>query len=171
MDKARMISVKEDDVILNEGEANTEMYKIVSGKALAFIGYGTEHEIALGVIKEEGCFGEQGPLIGAKSPYTVIAYTDMLLLRVSAEEFEDFAERNIRNAIGIMKNMARMVSIFKLGLDLMLTDAAEAVGDESDETEKIADSVKKDIEQTLIDSFQRYQRSNFGRSLFVDMKA
>ena len=56
-DLSRLRKVKENDVIVKEGELHTEMYKIVSGKAVVYINYGEEDEYLLGVLSEQQWFG------------------------------------------------------------------------------------------------------------------
>ena len=98
-DKAKMLRCNEDDIILREGETNSEMYKIVSGRAVCYLGYETDEEYLVGTLKEGQCFGEFSLLTGKPGIYTVVAYTDMLLMRITQDEFTRFVSMNADNAI------------------------------------------------------------------------
>ena len=117
--KAKFVRVPEDRVILREGETNSEMYKIISGRALCFVNYGTDDEYMLGSLKEGKTFGEYSLLTGKPGIYTVTAYTDMLLMRIARGEFVKFIETNAGNSVSIMQNMAAMMNVMKVNIDMM----------------------------------------------------
>ncbi|MBQ3764745.1 MAG: cyclic nucleotide-binding domain-containing protein, partial [Synergistaceae bacterium] len=70
-------------------------------------------------LKEGQTFGEFSILTGKPCIYTVTAYTDMLLLRIGREEFIKFLELNAANSVSIMKNMAAMMNVMKVNIDMM----------------------------------------------------
>ena len=45
-----MLQVKEGDMIVQEGEMSLDMYKLVSGKAEMYVGYGTDRETFIGIL-------------------------------------------------------------------------------------------------------------------------
>ncbi len=57
-----IVTFPEGSLILKEGDVNLDMYKIIQGKAEMYIGYGTEHEVLVGIIGAGACFGELGLL-------------------------------------------------------------------------------------------------------------
>ena len=117
--KAKVFRCSEDDVILREGELNTEMYKILAGKAVMYFGYGTDDEYAAGTLKEGQCFGEYSLLTEKPGIYTVVAFTDMLLMRIGRDEFSGFVEMNAANSVEIMRNMAKMISVLRANIDML----------------------------------------------------
>ncbi len=117
--KAKVFRCSEDNVILREGEVNTEMYKILAGRAVMYFGYGTDDEYAAGTLKEGQCFGEYSLLTGKPGICTVMAYSDMLLLRISDDEFSRFVEMNTSNSVEIMRKMAKVISIMKANIDML----------------------------------------------------
>ena len=119
IDKAKVIRFSEDEVILREGEASSEMYKVISGRAVCYLNYGTDEEYLLGTIKEGQCFGEYSLLTGKPGVCTFVAYTDMLLMRISLDEFPRFVSMNADNAVGIMRNMAKMINVLKVNIDML----------------------------------------------------
>ena len=124
-DRGKMLRFREDDVILHEGIVNTEMYKIISGRAVCYLGYGTDEEYVLATLKEGQSFGEYSLLTGKPGIYTVIAYTDTLLLRIGEDEFTRFVEMNANNSIEIMKNMAKMINVLKTNIDMLREESAD----------------------------------------------
>ena len=117
--QAKFVSLTADSVILNEGATNSEIYKIISGRAVCCLNHGKENEYLLGSLKEGQTFGEFSILTGKPCIYTVTAYTDMLLLRIGREEFIKFLELNAANPVSIMKNMAAMMNVMKVNIDMM----------------------------------------------------
>lgn len=66
------------------------MYKIVSGRAALYLQYGTENEYLIGVLSDGKCFGEVSVLTGKPSPYSVVAISDIMVMRIGADRFESF---------------------------------------------------------------------------------
>ena len=119
MNQAKFIQIPADTVIIREGETNDEMYKIISGRAICTINHGTDDEYLLGSLKEGKTFGEYSLLSDNPGIYTVTAYSDMLLLRISRSEFEDFIQMNAGNSVNIMRNMAAMLRVLKVNIDML----------------------------------------------------
>ena len=117
--KAKVFRCSEDDVVLREGELNTEMYKILAGSAVMYFGYGTDDEYVVGTLKDGQCFGEYSLLTDKPGIYTVVAFTDMLLMRVKQDEFSSFVEMNASNSVEIMKKMAKMINVLKTNIDML----------------------------------------------------
>ena len=124
-DLSRLRKVKENDVIVKEGELYTEMYKIVSGKAVVYINYGKEDEYLLGALSEQQCFGETTILCKKPSSYTVVAFSDMLLMRITEDEFADFIMNNSRNALELIRNLARQVTNLRCNLDMVMQEISK----------------------------------------------
>ena len=119
MKQSKFFRAQADKVILKEGSRSDYVYKIVSGRAVCYINYGTDDEYLLGSIKEGSTFGEYSLLTGKPSIYTVVAFTDMLLMRIERGEFSKFIGLNAGNAVTIMKNMADMMNVMKVNIDMM----------------------------------------------------
>ena len=125
IDSSRLIQFKENDVIVKEGELYTEMYKLVSGKAAVYINYGEEDEYLLGVLSEQQCFGETSILSKKPALYTVVAFSDVLLMRITEEEFEDFIKNNSKNAMDMIRNLAREVTNLRCNLDMVMQEISK----------------------------------------------
>ena len=122
-DAKRFVKFSADDVILREGEENSEMYKIISGRALCYFDYETDDEYLVGTLNENRTFGEFSLLTGKPGIYTVVAFTDVLVLRIGQGEFAKFIEMNAANAEEIMQNMARMINVLKVNIDLLRSES------------------------------------------------
>ncbi|MGN0596307.1 MAG: Crp/Fnr family transcriptional regulator [Ruminiclostridium sp.] len=131
---------KEDDVLIRQGESCGEMYKLLSGNAALYLHYGEENEYFVGVIGQQKCFGEVALLTGKPSPYTVVALSDVMVLKISAEDFESFIVNNPRNAVDIMKDLANRIVMLNTNIDMVSAELAEKLKDSmtaEDITEKI----------------------------------
>ena len=106
VNRNKIYDVPAGTVILNEGEINFDMYKIVSGHVEMYYGYGTEEEVLLGILGPGTCFGEFGILTGQPAIYTIITYSNAKILRVTEALMADFIKDNPDSIIQIMKNMA-----------------------------------------------------------------
>ena len=122
MSKPKMVTFPQGSVILKEGDMYTDMYKIIKGHAELYVGYKTPTESLLGVIGAQTCFGEFGLLLGRPAIYTVIAYDDMLALRITTNDLADFVRDNHKNIIDIMKNMAESMTSMRFQIDLLLKE-------------------------------------------------
>lgn len=118
----KIVKFPQDSVILKEGEVNDDMYKIIKGNAEVYVGYGTEQEVLIGIIGVHSCFGEFGLLLHKPSIYTVIAYSDVYVLRITEGEMGDFVQENHKNIIDIMRNMANTMMTMRFQIDLLIKE-------------------------------------------------
>ncbi len=113
---------KENSVILNEGDLDKKMYKVVSGKVEVYIGYRTESETIIGILSEGKYFGELGAFVDEPAIYTVVAYSDCLVLEIERDELGVFAKNNYLDLLAIMKNMTMSTINLKASIDLLNQD-------------------------------------------------
>ena len=109
-----------DSIVLREGENDMNMYQILGGHAEIYTGYGTKEEVLLGVIGPQACFGEFGLLLKKPSIYTVIAYSDLVVLRISEDSFGAFVRDNQRKVTEIMRNMAKTIQVMHRQINLFV---------------------------------------------------
>lgn len=121
----KLVRFGADEVIIREGEVNLEMYKIIQGKVVICTGYGTDKEVVIRIIGEQSCFGEYGLLIEKPSIYTVVAYTDVYVMRVAEGDMGEFVMENHRNIIDIMRNMANTMNVMRMHIDMLTKDIEE----------------------------------------------
>lgn len=148
--QGRLKKFEENTIIVKEGEMQTEMYKILSGKVAVYINYGEKNEYLLGVLSEQKCFGETCILCKKPSPYTIVAIYETLVMRVCEDEFDEFIQNNTRNASDIIKSLAREVMNLRLNLDMVIDDL-----EKGKEPEKInIQELKRKIQQYAVYDFQ-----------------
>lgn len=135
-----------DDIILREGSVSNEMFKILSGSVVVYMRYGEREEHVIGIYSKSGCFGEMSLLTGLPSSYTVVAYDDVVLMRVAKESLEDFVRNNPRNAIDIMQNMAQTFGVMQKNIDLLLDDLYE----KQDVNRRRTEEIKRKIMQYCV---------------------
>ncbi|MCR5591518.1 MAG: Crp/Fnr family transcriptional regulator [Lachnospiraceae bacterium] len=124
----RIMWVPGDTVIINEGEVNLDMYKIVEGNVELYTGYKTDQEVLIGILGPQACFGEFGLLLKKPAIYTAVSYSDLYLLRVTEDELGDFVSQNHDDIVNIMRNMARMMMTMQRQIELLSEDVKELGG-------------------------------------------
>ena len=164
-DNIFMKKYSEDEIIIHEGEACDEMYKIVSGRAAIYLNYGTENVYLIGVLSEGKCFGEVSVLTGKPSPYSVVAVSDIMVMRIGADRFESFISQNPRNTAEIMKNMANSIVMLKANVGMMSEELTEVLNT----LEK--DKVSKELAESIRMKLAQYNLSGISESSVFFEKA
>lgn len=149
MEDAKMKVFCEDEIIIREGEVYHEMYKIVSGSVAVYLRYGEKDEHLIGIISKSKCFGEMHVLSEQPSIYTVIAYKEVLLMRITKDSLEEFIANNPQNAIDIMRNMVHTNLLMQKNISLLLDDIYE----KQDINKRRREEIKKKIMQYSISGF------------------
>lgn len=152
--KSKMVRFTEDQVILQQGSTEKVLYKIIHGKAIVYLNYGQEDEYIVGILSEQRCFGEFTILCGKPSIYTVVAYSDVLLLRIPEEDFDDFIRNNSANAIGIMRNLANTLVTLSFNINLILEELEQG---KKIEPEKYKDITRKIQYCTALDPENQFR--------------
>ena len=119
---AKMVKYPQETIIIREGEINADMFKIISGHAEVYVGFGTTQETLIKIIGPQSCFGELGMLLGKPSIYTVRAYSDILVFKICKEDMYDFVSENQKNVIDIMRNMASTMMTMRYHIDLLIKE-------------------------------------------------
>lgn len=120
--KPQMVKFEEEEIIIQEGKSYDEMYKIISGSVAVYTRYGEEDEHLLGIYSKSRCFGEMNVFSEQPCIYTVVAYNEVLLMRITKDSLEEFIRRYPGNAIDIMRNMMRTFELMQKNIDLLLDE-------------------------------------------------
>ncbi len=131
MSSSKIRIYSENEVILREGISNKEMFKIVSGTVAVYFDYGKETEYLVGLLSEGRCFCDIGLLTGKPSPFTVVAFNDLMLLGIEAEDFRDFITEEPDKAIDIMKSLAGTVVTMSANVNMLKDEMLETIDDQS----------------------------------------
>ena len=137
MENARMQKFQAGDIIMREGGTYDEMYKVVSGSVEVYIRYGERDEHLIGIYSKSKCFGEMSVLSDQAAIYTVVAFDDVLLMRITKDYLEEFIRNNPKNAIDIMKNMVHTTVVMQKNIGLLLDDLYDKDGANKRRTEEI----------------------------------
>ncbi len=145
----RIIAKKysEDDIVIKQGESSNCIYKVMSGSFALYYNYGTENEYLLGLVSSPGFFGEMMVLTGRPSDYTVVAVNDASLLCIPESCFDSFIENNPKNAVVIIKTMAKNMSMLNMNMS-MLVEELSAIGS--------AEQVDNDAVKGLAEKYSHY---------------
>ncbi len=110
MDKSDDFEVKfnEGDIIFCEFEPGEEMYIIKEGK-VRITKIQNDKEKTIDVIGPGEMFGEMALIDNDKRTATVIAETDVTLIRVDKNNFEMLAKNNPQWALKLLKNFSRRI--------------------------------------------------------------
>lgn len=132
-----------EEMILKEGEESDSMFKILSGSVAVFNRYGEKGEHLIGIYSKGRCFGELNVFSDLPCIYTVIAYNDVLVMRVTSDSLEEFIATNPRNVIDIMRNMAHTIRMMQMNIEFLIDDFSK----KEDENEKKIEDARKKIMQ------------------------
>lgn len=141
MENARMQKFQAGDIIMHEGGTYDEMYKVVSGSVEVYIRYGERDEHLIGIYSKSKCFGEMSVLSDQAAIYTVVAFDDVLLMRITKDYLEEFIRNNPKNAIDIMKNMVHTTVVMQKNIGLLLDDLYDKDGANKRRTEEIRQKI------------------------------
>ena len=117
-----MIQIPEGTTILTENEVNMDMYKIISGSVELYVGYGTENESLLGILSKGSYFGEIGLFAQKPAIYTVIAYSDVTVLRITMSDIDDYIKTNHHDILALLQHMAGSLYNMQCSMQLVMDD-------------------------------------------------
>lgn len=166
LNRNKIYEVPEGTTILQEGEVNLDMYKIVQGHVEMYTGYGTEKEVLIGMLGPGTCFGEFGLLTGRPSIYTIITYSKTKILRVTEGLMGDFIQENHEDVLQIMKNMAVNMMRMQHQINQLSQELAEQKGEESKEVESIV--IKENIRNYALYNPDKPRKSVQGEMHFLN---
>jgi CRP-like cAMP-binding protein len=92
----------EGEDIFGEGDVGDALYLVLEGKVRVHRG-----DKAIAELGEKECFGEMALLDTAPRSASVTAMTDISLLRISREEFQEIMAEKHEIAVGVIKVLTR----------------------------------------------------------------
>lgn len=168
---ARKENYHDEEVILKEGEFSTTMFIVLKGKVILYTNYNTEAESVICACGQNKIFGELGPLTGAVSIYTAVAYGEVTVAAFSENNLSTFMQEYPNHAMNVMRNIARMNQILSLNLDQANQELAKLNNKECRKSEKEIENEARSrlLAEKLIKCYERnLQFDRFvGSSQFV----
>ena len=139
--KWKLKTFQEDEVILREGEVCGEMYKIISGSVAVYNRYGERDEHLIGIYSKGRCFGELNVLSDLPGVYTVVAYNEVLVMRITKDALEEFIRTNPRNVVDMLQNMAHTIRVMQRNISFLLDDFSGKMDDDLKRSEEIRQKI------------------------------
>ncbi|MBX5482508.1 MAG: cyclic nucleotide-binding domain-containing protein [Myxococcaceae bacterium] len=90
------------DEIFAEGEPGDALYLVLDGKVRVH-----KHDRVIAELGERECFGEMAILDSTSRSATITAITDVNLLKISREDFQEILNEKPEIAVGIIKVLTR----------------------------------------------------------------
>ena len=147
LNQNKIYEVPADTIIVNEGEINLDMYKILSGHAEMYTGYGTDKEVLIGILGPGTCFGEFGLLTRKAAIYTIVSFSKMKILRIMEGHIGGFIKEDPASILQIMRNMANNMMRMQHQINQLSQELAE-INNETN-PEKVDDAVNKMVKDNL----------------------
>ncbi len=149
-DSKKIQSFHADDIIMREGTRCDTMYKVLSGSVAVYVRYGEEDEHLIGIYSKHRCFGEMNVLSEEPCTYTVIAYDEVLLMRITKEYLEEFIQMNPKNVLDIMRSMGRSMIVMQKNIDLLLDDINAKADSKKENNARLQEKIRHYQMQGLI---------------------
>lgn len=149
MDKTDQFEVKfnEGDIIFCEFETGEEMYVIKEGK-VRISKIQNDKEKTIDIIGPGEMFGEMALIDNDRRTATIIAETDVVLIRVDKNNFEMLIKNNPQWALKLLKNFSRRIYDAKRKLRILsIKDVDTRV---LETLIMLAEGVAKDEEKTVL---------------------
>lgn len=139
----------EGTIIINEKGMHQLMYVVLKGTIALYINYKQEDEYLLGLCTKGTTFGELGILCHSPSMYTAVAESDAIVVTFSESELGTFIERYPSQALGVMRNTARINKILSLNLKMALNDSQKELDMIKSMSVALHDKELKDVEKEV----------------------
>lgn len=127
MTDAAMVGFGDRQIIFRQGQMDTNLYKIISGKVGLYIDYGTSKENFVGMATAPGYLGSRSALASYPSSYTAVALSNVMLLRLPDTQLITLAKNDPGASIHLMKKMAKYITEKDEELYLLLSELKELV--------------------------------------------
>ena len=120
--------VPEGTLVVAEGDPGDCLYVIVSGLAQVFCGAGDE-ERALAILRARECFGEMALLRGEPRSASVRAHSDLVLAKLSRENFDDLLRKHPHLGMHLAEALAGRLAHVKMETAAITTPSPALEGD------------------------------------------
>ncbi len=130
-----------DEVVFKEKSEDASLYVVLKGQLEAIAHTSEGKEISLSKIDEGEVFGELSFLDGKMRSATILAVTDVELLQISREDFENLRVDHPSIASKLILDLARVVSLRLRNADKFIVDIFQLINNE----EEISNSEKAPV--------------------------
>ncbi len=151
MSGSNVMQYQKGEVIIQQGERQRDLYKILVGTVAFYTNHGKINEMRAGERSVPDYFGEIMLLADQPSYCTVIAETSVTVLRVSEEDFEGFLLKNVPNALYMVNTMAENLAMVHININKnLLVSQVKAIGEQTTmNLNMLRRLVKKEVDARL----------------------
>lgn len=111
---------KIDEIVLQQGAANSCLYRVLQGSVACYMYFGTDKEYLVSVCGVGHCFGEYSAMSGNPNPYTVVANEDTIILEIPKSDIHNYLAMNPKNSMDVIKSMSRQIAVATKHIELLL---------------------------------------------------
>ena len=110
MKQQKLITLHRGEVLFRQGEYGAAMYEVVQGKVDIVADLGKKTETRIACMEQGQCFGVSGMLECApRAAAAVAAEEEVVLQKISAEEFAFYFLENQEKVLQIMRHMGALL--------------------------------------------------------------
>ena len=147
---SKLEQFKVDQIVIMEGEAYPYLYKIISGEIACYSSYGKKDEYLIGIYGKDRFLCVEDFLNNHTSHTTCVVVEDVLLMRITQEEFPEYIRTNTANAMDIMKHLAKGIHL--------LNKHVRLVTEELEERELSNQAERVDVKRKLLESKYKWMK-------------
>lgn len=100
-------TVDAGSVIFEAGDTEKCFYSLVSGKVIIYLGYGTNHGVAISEVEAGGFFGEMAIIDDRERSATAVATEDCELIRIECDSIDEIIRNHPTVAAKFMVALTR----------------------------------------------------------------
>ena len=106
-----MTKYSNGESIIQQGNNQDKLYKVMQGTGSLYSNYGTENEYLLGVFTTGKSFGIYSCYTDRPSPYTAIADEDTVVMEIPKDERHSYLALNPKNAEEALMGLSNQISL------------------------------------------------------------
>lgn len=124
----RIVNYATNEIILREGEKNTNMFVVLEGSVILYVNYRKADEYVLGARGKGKIFGEMSMFAEDESMYTAVAFTDCKIAWFQADNIEQFLVSYPKSASEIIRSIAKNNTLLRKNFSMLLEELSELKG-------------------------------------------
>ncbi len=146
--QASVRNFQQKQVIFYEGDADRNLYKIISGRIALYVNFGMPSEKVIGITGAPNYLGTAAAFSGAPAAYTAVALEKVSVLQLPEGALENLPKSDPASAIALMQNMAAALETVNGKLRSILSELYEigrTGGEQAVALNALADSYMTEI--------------------------
>lgn len=132
-----------DEIVFKENSQDASLYVVLKGQLEALAHTSDNKKISLSLIDEGEVFGELSFLDGKVRSATILAVSDVELLQITRNDFENLRLEHPDIASKLIMDLARVVSLRLRNADKFIVDIFQLINNNGDESANLEKSEPK----------------------------